>query len=47
MTPELARVLGEAELPDLNDEQALRARISEATAIVRKYMHASPLRYSS
>ncbi|MEN9808440.1 MAG: hypothetical protein RLZZ488_7 [Pseudomonadota bacterium] len=47
MTPELARVLGEAELPDLNNVQALRARITEATAIVRKYMHASPLRYSS
>jgi threonine dehydratase len=46
MTPELARVLGEAVLPDLNDEEALRAGLSEASAIVGRYMHASPLRYS-
>ncbi|NBO38449.1 pyridoxal-phosphate dependent enzyme [bacterium] len=47
MTPELARVLGEAAMPDLSDTQALKDRIAEATAIVHKYMHPSPMRYST
>lgn len=47
MTPELARVLGEATVPDLKDDQALLANISDACAIVSKYMHPSPLRYSN
>ncbi len=47
MTPELARVLGEASMPDLSDAEALRRRISEAMLTVRRYMHASPLRYSN
>lgn len=47
MTPELARVLGEAAMPDLSDVQALQASIAEATTIVHKYMHASPLRFSN
>lgn len=47
MTPELARVLGEAAIPDLSDAEALRSRIAQATSIVHKYMHPSPLRYSS
>jgi threonine dehydratase len=46
MTPELARVLGEAAMPDLSETEALRKRVAEATAIVRKYMRPSPLRYS-
>lgn len=47
MTPELARVLSEAEIPDLSDKQALQRRLAEATALVHRYMHPSPLRYSN
>lgn len=47
MTPELARVLGEAVMPDLSDMKLLKERIAEATAIVHAYIKPSPLRYSS
>jgi len=47
MTPELARVLGEAVMPDLSNMKLLKERIAEATAIVHAYIKPSPLRYSS
>lgn len=47
MTPELARVLGEAGMPDLSDDTAIKQRIAEASQVVNQYMKPSPLRYSS
>lgn len=47
MTPELARVLGEAVMPNLADTGLLQSRIAEATATVQSYMKPSPLRHSS
>ena len=47
MTPELARVLGEAKMPDLSDESALKDRIVGATSVVKSFMKPSPLRFSS
>ena len=46
MTPELARVLGEAALPDISDKQLLTDRLAEARSIVQKYIKPSPLRRS-
>lgn len=46
MTPELARVLGEAALPDFSDEQLLAEHLAEAKSIVQRYMKPSPLRRS-
>ena len=46
MTPQLARVLFEAHMPDLNQEQALHNQLLEAKACVHKFMVPSPLRKS-
>ncbi|MEY4064409.1 MAG: hypothetical protein RIR26_617 [Pseudomonadota bacterium] len=47
MTPELARVLGEAPLPDLDNPALLEEKLAEAKRVVHSYIKPSPLRLSA